>query len=448
MIAFYIAIALFIAWIWVDYFRLIDIFQKNNLGYVLLVFILGGASVLIVTQVQHFILNPSGWQMDGGFLNQFAYAVFGIGLVEEVAKLTPFLLFHGLFRKHLVEPIDYIAFICVSALGFSAVENVLYFHGYGADIISSRAILCSISHMFYSAIVAYGFVLVRFHPKYKNNPAIIFICLLLAALGHGIYDFWLIYEGINFGYFVTLIFFFGTISIFAAILTNAINNSTHFTYKKVIDIDFLSKRMMTYYGIVFLAQFVLVAIESGIPTSLISILYSLFTIGLIVFVSVLRMSRFQLIEGRWNPIKFQMPFEFNSKQDAIYEGFQPFGIRVRGASFNEIYLSQYYEEYVEMHPVSPNRSKMRSAVLAYVEKKIFLKNDQAYFLLRVYENGLDGPSEECLVKPKSTGITKTKKNYPIVAKMEIIEVPDPKNFDKMKMKYRFVEWVFLKGVQK
>jgi RsiW-degrading membrane proteinase PrsW (M82 family) len=447
MLALYILIALFIAWIWVDYFRLIDIFQKNNFGYVLLVFVMGGASVLIVLQIQRFILYPSGWSMDGSFFNQFAYSVFGIGLIEEIAKLTPFLLFQSLFRKHLTEPIDYIAFICVSALGFSAVENVMYFDSYGAGVISSRAILCSISHMFDSAIVAYGFVLVRFHPKQKNNPLVIFACLLLAALAHGIYDFWLIYEGISFGFFVTLFFFFGTISIFAAILTNAINNSVHFTYKKAIDIDFLSKRMMFYYAIVFFVQFALIAIERGIFTSLISLLYSLCTIGLIVFVSVLRMSRFQLIQGRWNPIKFQMPFEFNSRKDVIYEGFQPFGIRVRGASFNEIYLSQFYEEYVEIHPVSSTRSKMKKPLLAFVEKKIFLQNDQAYFLLKIIENQENGTYEECLVKPKSTGTTKTKNNYPIVARMEITEVPDKKDSSKMKMKYRFVEWVFLKGVK-
>ncbi len=447
MLAFYIIIALFIAWIWVDYFRLIDIFQENNLKYVLLVFAMGGASVFVVFLIQWNILYPSGWKMNGSFVNQFAYSVFGIGLVEEIAKLTPFLLFHGLFRKHLKEPIDYIAFICVSALGFSAVENVMYFENHGAEIISSRAILCSIGHMFDSAIVAYGFVLVRFNPKFKNNPMIIFVCLLLAALAHGIYDFWLMYDGISYGILLTLIFFFGCISIFASILTNAINNSEHFTYKKAIDTDRLSKRMMQYYGVVFLAQFVLVGIEKGFDSSIFSLLYSMFTIGLIVFVSVLRMSRFQLIQGRWNTIKFQMPFEMRNRQDSLYEGFQPFGIRVRGASFNEIYLSKYYEEYVYLHPVSMRGKGIKRPVLAFVKKKIFLKNDEAYFLLNIHETDANSPFEEWLVKPKSTGITQTKNNYPIVARMEVIEVPSRKNPTTFTKKYRFLDWVFLKGIE-
>lgn len=447
MLALYILIALFIAWIWVDYFRLIDIFQKNNLGYVALVFAMGGASVMIVLLIQHYILYPSGWEMDGSFANQFTYSVFGIGLIEEIAKLTPFLLFHGLFRKHLVEPIDYIAFICVSALGFSAVENVMYFERHGAGIISSRAILCSISHMFDSAIVAYGFVLARFNPRFKHNPIIIFVCLLLAALAHGIYDFWLIYEGISYGFLLTLIFFFGTLSIFASILTNSINNSERFTYKKAIDTDLLSKKMMQYYGVVFLAQFLLVGFEKGYDISAIDLMYSLFTIGLIVFVSILRMTRFQLIQGRWNKIKFQMPFEFRSRKNAIYEGFQPFGLRIRGASFNEIYLSKFYEEFVYIHPISRQRSGNVRPVLAYVKQKLFLKNDEAYFLLNVYESDENSPFEECLVKPKSTGITQTKNNYPIVARMEIIDVPNKKDPTTFSKKYRFLDWVFLKGVK-
>ncbi|MFA7272636.1 MAG: PrsW family intramembrane metalloprotease [Crocinitomicaceae bacterium] len=444
MIAFYIVVALFIAWIWVDYFRLIDIFEKNNLGYVLLIFLLGAASVGIVLLIQNFILDPSGWELNGGFLNQFAYSVFGIGLVEEVAKLTPFLLFHQFFKKHLREPIDYIAFICVSALGFSAAENVLYFQTHGAGIISSRAILCSISHMFDSAIVAYSFVLVRFHPEFKSKPLIIFVGLLLAALAHGIYDFWLIYEGIQFGFLVTLFFFFITISVFATILNNAINNSGQFTYKKVIDIDRLSKRMLQYYAIVFATQLVLVSVEENFGTSLIFLLYSIFTTGFIVIISILRMSRFQLIEDRWNKIKLELPFQFLGKSESLYEGFQPFSIRIKGASYNEIYLSQFYEEYVYLHSVSPNRSVTGRPVLAFIEKKIFLKNDEVYYLARLHETDAESSFELTLLKPKESGITKTKNNHPIVARMEVREVPNPLDTSTWKKSYRFVEWVYLK----
>ena len=43
MIAFYIIIAVFIAWIWVDYYRLIDIYENEKLNYFILTFVLGCA---------------------------------------------------------------------------------------------------------------------------------------------------------------------------------------------------------------------------------------------------------------------------------------------------------------------------------------------------------------------------------------------------------------------
>ncbi|MES2589880.1 MAG: hypothetical protein V4622_12955 [Bacteroidota bacterium] len=48
MLFLYIFISIFIAWIWVDYFRLIDIYEKDKLKFIIPTFILGGASVYII----------------------------------------------------------------------------------------------------------------------------------------------------------------------------------------------------------------------------------------------------------------------------------------------------------------------------------------------------------------------------------------------------------------
>lgn len=442
LLIFYILVAIFVAWIWVDYFRLIDIFEKNNLLYVALVFFMGAASTAMVYPINWFLIDPFGWHMTGEFVNDFLYATFGIGLVEEVCKMVPFLIFLKFFNSHLREPIDYIAFVAISALGFSAAENVLYFHGYGSDIINSRSILCSVTHMFDTCIVAYGFVLVRFHPKH-NNPLIILGMLFLASLAHGFYDFWLLYNGISFGYLITILYFFFTISIFATILNNALNNSSFFTYKKVVDVDLLSKKMFLYYGIVYLAQFVVVSIEKGVGAGFGNLLYSLFLPGIIVCVCVLRLSRFRLIEGRWNPIKLELPFHIFSASKTQEFGFRPFGIRVKGASFNEIYLTKHFQEFVKIVPVSPRNSMLKEVKIAYLKEKVFLKNDEIYFLAHLYSNGIESSYELCLLKPKTSGITRTKKNFPLVGYMEIVKVPNKNSASGYKKKYRFREWVYL-----
>ena len=97
MIAFYIIIAVFIAWIWVDYYRLIDIYENEKLNYFILTFVLGCASVFIVTGVNDYFLDKFEFALNGKFINDFLYSVFKIGMLEEVAKMIPFLIVYFLF---------------------------------------------------------------------------------------------------------------------------------------------------------------------------------------------------------------------------------------------------------------------------------------------------------------------------------------------------------------
>ena len=57
----------------------------------------------------------------------FAYAILVIGVIEELAKMIPFLLVVIHF-KEFDEPIDGIIYGSFIALGFAAVENIQYLH--------------------------------------------------------------------------------------------------------------------------------------------------------------------------------------------------------------------------------------------------------------------------------------------------------------------------------
>ena len=226
MIILYSIIAIYIAWIWVDYYRLIDIYEMESLKYFILTFLLGCSSVLLVIGLNRY-LNDSSFQLNGDFINDFVYCVFKIGVIEEFAKTVPFIIIYFLFKNQFNEPIDYLVFICISALGFSAAENIKYFYNHGPYIINSRAILSTVGHMFDTSLVAYGIIRYR----YRNTPITeILLYFFLAALSHGFYDFWLIYDGVSsFGWLITILYFLITISVFAVILNNALNNSTFFT---------------------------------------------------------------------------------------------------------------------------------------------------------------------------------------------------------------------------
>ena len=444
MALFYILISLFIAWIWVDYYRLIDIFEKNKIWYVLVVFSLGAASTFLVLPANELFVFPFDWQLKGTFWNDLLFCTFAIGMIEEVSKIIPFLIALFFFKSQLKEPIDYISFVAISALGFSAAENVQYFMNFGSTIINTRSILCSVGHMFFTSIFAYGFVLLTFNPNFRS-PFLLLLTLLLASLAHGLFDFFLMYEGIPFGNVFNIIYFFFCISIFATILNNALNNSSFFTYKKSIDIDRITKRILIYYGIVFIIQFVLVSQEVTVGTALFGLAKSLIMPGMIVAVCAARLSRLRLIQGRWNPVKLELPFVIFGRSETLYDGFTPFNLRIKGASYNEIYLSQHYQEYVQVIPYSMKNSTISSPRWAFLEKKIHLKNDDAYYISRIYHDSKEGSFDTVLLKPKANGVTRTKRNQPLVGILDVVQVQDKTG--QIKKKYRFREWVYLKAAQ-
>lgn len=428
MIIAYSIIAIFIAWIWVDYFRLIDVYEKEKFWYLLITFLLGGSSVMVVVVAHYLLVIPSGAQLNGDFVNDFIYSTLAIGAIEETAKLIPLLFGLLFFRKEINEPVDYLVYICVSALGFSAVENVMYFNDHGAELINGRAILSTVGHMFDTALIAYGIILYKFHPK-KYSWWIILLYFVFASLSHGFYDVWLLYEGTRkWGFLITIIYFLLTISWYATILNNALNNSPFFTYKKVVNSDKVTRRLLFYYVAVFAIALVTVSYVSGLESALVNLLVSMATTAFVVFVTCYRLGRFKLIKGRWEKLQLQMPFYFGTSPKGSGTTF-----RIRGDSYNEAYINTFFQEYFYLQPLGDKGSYLGKPRLAFLEKKLFLKKDKTYYLARVYlSNNLNSEFEYVMLKPKTYG-TMFKNDYiPIVGVMKREMGP--------KGKFSFVEW--------
>lgn len=441
LFSLYGCVSFFISWIWIDYYRLIDIYDSEKLKYIISTFILGALSVFIVFGVHKYLFPYFAFELNGNFLNDFLYCIFKIGLLEEISKLIPFVIIYFLFKKEFNEPIDFLAFICFSALGFSFFENTLYFKNDGATLIKARSILSTVSHMFDTSLIAYGIILV----KYKNKkPAILilFLFIFLAALSHGFYDFWLMYKGTEgFGFLITIIYFFITISIFATILNNALNNSSHFSYKKVINPSKVSARLFAYYGIIFLIQCIFLTYAKNFEYALRDMFSSIRFVGFIIAVSVIRLSRFKLIQGRWNPISIEMPFTFVSSDDG------GFSFRVKGEAYNETFINNYYEEYFFLIPVTERRSYFGSKSKGYIEKKFFLKNDITFYLAKVFSNDDKNSFQYVLLKPKIGGMTMMNGKYPLVGILKSQNLDDINNTNKEAKDFKFYQWSYIKPVE-
>jgi RsiW-degrading membrane proteinase PrsW (M82 family) len=443
MLWFYILTSIFIAWIWVDYFRLIDLYDKEDLRHFILVFILGAGSVNIVWAIQEIILKPLNFDLNGEFINDFLFSTFGIGLVEEVAKIIPFLIFYSLFKKAVNEPIDILAYLCVSALGFSAAENTLYFMQQGPEIISGRAVLATITHMFSTALFGYGIIRYKYFFG-EGKKYILFLYLFFAALSHGFYDFWLLHKSFAGSWMITILYFLITISLFSNILNNAINHSKYFTYRKVIHTNKVIKMMLFYYFIVFLIQFSFLGAKNGFLSAFVDAISSIYLTGFIVVVSVTRLSRFKLIKQKWHPLKFELPFGIlNSLNNT---GGSSYRFKIKGDPYDETYLNNHYQDFFMLHPISNSSSFLENDRLAYITDKVFLKNDETYFLVKIYMDDEFGPWVTKLLKPKTYGNMFLKDRYPIVAIYDVNN-NDLTQTDLTNKDFNFEEWAYAKPRQ-
>ena len=116
----------------------------------------------------------------------FAYAILAIGVIEELAKMIPFLLIVIHF-KEFNEPIDGIIYGSFIALGFAAVENFQYLQ-FGTNMEAwARGFAGPVIHIVFASI--WGYYIGRAYLCRRYLGRTIFATLAFTAILHGIYDF-------------------------------------------------------------------------------------------------------------------------------------------------------------------------------------------------------------------------------------------------------------------
>lgn len=132
--------------------------------------------------------NPAWNVVPSSFFGQLVFFVVQVGLVEEFAKLLAVrLTVYG--HREFEEPSDGLVYSGAAALGFATAENVKYVLGFGdPSILLSRSLLSTFGHVLMSACWGYSLGLAKSRP---NSHFLTLQGLLWAALGHGLFDFWL-----------------------------------------------------------------------------------------------------------------------------------------------------------------------------------------------------------------------------------------------------------------
>ncbi|GAB6099995.1 PrsW family glutamic-type intramembrane protease [Halanaerocella petrolearia] len=198
--------------LWVYFFYRKDKYEPEPTRLVLLAFLYGALVIIPVGIIEYpfsnLIANPPN------LLILFMLSVGVIGVVEEVAKFA--VIRYTIYdSEEFNEVMDGIIYSISAALGFAAVENLLYTIVFGFQVGLARAVVTSLVHASFSGIM--GYYLGR--AKCEENSSLILQGLVQVILLHGIYDF-LLLGGLIPNYFV-----YGMVVILYLYLARLINSA-------------------------------------------------------------------------------------------------------------------------------------------------------------------------------------------------------------------------------
>ena len=176
---------------WAAYHMHADRHLPEPPGHLLLAFLLGVGSFYLGL-LGYQALGLVGLRYDAYALAAYnlpgllAYTVLAIGVIEESAKLLPFLLVVLRFRE-FDEPIDGIIYASFIALGFAAVENIRYLDFLTTGQAFARGFAGPVLHIVFASI--WGYYVGRAWLRGRGMAAAVLAALAVSAAVHGVYNF-------------------------------------------------------------------------------------------------------------------------------------------------------------------------------------------------------------------------------------------------------------------
>ena len=176
---------------WAGYHYYKDRHLPEPVPHLLLAFLLGVGSFFLGL-LGYEILGLLNLRYDPFHLAEtnlpglIVFSILGIGLVEELAKMIPFLLVI-IHLKSFNEAIDGIIYASFIALGYAAVENYHYLDFLTGPESVARGFAGPVVHILFASIWAHWITRAWLTERRLFGPAL--AGFAVAAFLHGIYDF-------------------------------------------------------------------------------------------------------------------------------------------------------------------------------------------------------------------------------------------------------------------
>ncbi|WP_353778260.1 YhfC family glutamic-type intramembrane protease [Winogradskyella sp. 3972H.M.0a.05] len=201
-----------------------DKYEKEPGSFLFKNFLLGAIVSIVVTTIIYVVIDQFLPLNDKqSIIQQFIKAFFVVGLTEEFSKYI-MVRYYAQPNKEFNEPYDGIIYAVMVSMGFAATENIIYVLQGGVHTALIRAFTAVPAHATFAILMGYFMGKAKFS---KNRIRLNLTGLLLAALFHGAYDFFLFIEfipGIWIGAFVSL----GIGLVLARKAIKRHQNSSHF----------------------------------------------------------------------------------------------------------------------------------------------------------------------------------------------------------------------------
>ncbi len=186
----YIFLALAPSLIWLMFYLGKDAHPESK-KIILRVFIYGAIIALPAALIE-MLLEARAAQLNmPPLLYSIIYFFLIVALVEEVAKYFA-AKYGALTSSEIDEPVDIMEYMIVSALGFAALENLLYLYGFtvpsGLILAMERFVGATFLHALASGVMGYFIILYSINTE---KPKIVFLILGLAVATtlHGLFNF-------------------------------------------------------------------------------------------------------------------------------------------------------------------------------------------------------------------------------------------------------------------
>ncbi|WP_461532317.1 PrsW family intramembrane metalloprotease [Sinomicrobium sp.] len=170
------------------YIYIKDKYEKEPIGLLLRCFLLGAIASVIITlllsRIFDFLLPLPD---NNSVIQMFLKAFVVVGLTEEFSKYL-IVRYYIQPKRDFNETFDGIVYAVMVSMGFAATENLLYVMSSGHQTALLRAFTAVPAHACFGILMGYFMGKAKFS---KNRTALNLCGLLLAALFHGAYDFFL-----------------------------------------------------------------------------------------------------------------------------------------------------------------------------------------------------------------------------------------------------------------